>query len=628
MSFVKNILNASGRALRTAFLGMLLASIGIVLSGQIASAQPNVVVFLTDDMGWTDWQYDAALNPNGSIVYETPNLIQLAQQSVVFKNAYSSAPICSPSRASILTGKAPARTTMTNFLPGNPNTTTNLKEPLVWQRNLAGSEVTLAESFKAAGYSTGFFGKWHLGSNPGSGIDPTQNGFDVNIGGNGSGGPETAGGYFAGADGAWVGLPGLDTPGTYPSGTYLSDAVGAKVGDFIQQHAGGPFFIADWDYLVHIPTEAPANLVSKYQTKINTLQGQGANLKGHTNATYAGMMEMLDNSVGALLDHLDDPNGDNNTSDSIRDNTIIVFASDNGGLYGAEGSPTRNLPLREGKGSMYEGGIRVPQMISWTGNNAIGQGVLTTARTSSEDLYPTLLDLAGLWTNPSIPKNATVDGVNIRTALEGGVFDRGNLFWHYPHRSNQDLGSGLINGGSFVSAVSDGAWKLLFFYGDRHYELYNLNSDLGEATNLLAFNPEIARNLSLALRNYLTSTSALMPVCNTTTPGNSAGCTVFNAPVDLPTLLSAPTPGDYNGDSVVNAADYNLWRSEFGSTTHLAADGNGNGVVDTADYVFWRNIFQGLGSGNGGGAVPEPGTALLILLGLLAVAFPARHRGN
>lgn len=598
-----------------------------------ADTPPNVVVFLTDDMGWTDWQYDAALNPNGSIVYETPNLVQLAQQSVVFNNAYSSAPICSPSRASILTGKVPARTTLTNFLPGNPNTTTNLKEPLNWQRNLAGSEVTLAESFKAAGYSTGFFGKWHLGTNPGSiGIDPIENGFDVNIGGNGSGGPENAGGYFAGADGAWAGLPGLDTPGTYPSTTYLSDATAAKVGDFIQQHAGGPFFIADWDYLVHIPTEAPASLVSKYQTKISTLQGQGANLKGHTNATYAGMMEMLDNTVGALLRRLDDPNNDNDTSDSIRDNTIVVFASDNGGLYGAEGSPTRNLPLREGKGSMYEGGIRVPQMISWTGNNAIGEGVLSAARTSSQDLYPTLLDLAGLWTNPSIPKNATVDGVNIRTALEGGAFDRGNLFWHYPHRSNQDLGSGLINGGSFVSAVSNGDWKLLFYYDDRHYELYNLKSDIGEATNLLAFNPGVASSLSLALRNYLTSTSAQMPICNTTSPGNSAGCMILNAPVDLPTLLATPTPGDYNGDTIVDSADYNLWRSEFGSTTHLAADGNGNGVIDTADYVFWRNIFQGLGSGlgggNSGGAVPEPGTALLILLGLFAAAFPARRRGN
>ena len=523
-----------------------------------------------------------------------------------------------------------ARTGVTNYLPGAAHVSATLKEPANWLRDPAASEITLAESLKAAGYATGFFGKWHAGTS-GAATNPLLNGFDVNIGGNSSGGPEVAGGFFAGPDGMWSGLPGLSMPGAYPPDKYLSDALSEKVGNFIQQNAGGPFFVSQWDYLPHIPLEAPQDLKDKYTAKIAALTLQGVDLKGHTNATYAAMLEKLDQSVGALLQRLDDPNNDSDTSDSIRDNTIIIFASDNGGVYHADGNPTRNLPAREGKGSMYDGGIRVPQMVSWTGNPNLAQGTVSSARTSSYDIYPTVLDLTGFLSNPLVPQNTTIDGVSIRTALEGGVFDRGLLYWHYPHRSPQDVTSGQINGGGFVSAVSDSDWKLLFYYEDRHYELYKLTSDIGETTNLLSSNPAIAHDLSLALRNYLTSTNALMPMCNATTPGNSAGCTVLNAPVDLPTLLAAPVPGDYNGDSAVTGADYNLWRANFGSTTHLAADGNRNGIVDSADYTFWRKLFLGVGSGSGLGnsaAVPEPASALSIAIGLVSIAagFPARRR--
>jgi arylsulfatase A len=596
------------------------ASMGISASRPaFATPPPNVVMFLTDDMGWTDWQYNATLNPTGSAVYETPNLMQLANQSVVFRNAYSAAPLCSPTRASILTGQSPARIGMTNIV-GNPGVTSaTLKEPPIVQ-NLPASQITLAESLKAAGYSTGLFGKWHLGSdanNPGS--QPLQNGFDVNIGGNNYGGPDFAGGFFAGSDGCWAGMPGLDTPGTYPADKYLSDALSEKAGAFIQQNATKPFFLANWDFLVHIPMQAPSNLVTKYTNKINQLQSQGVDLKGHINPTYAAMVEKMDQAVGNLLTRLNDPNLDGNTSDSIRDNTIFLFMSDNGGVWspGGEGALTRNLPLREGKGSMYEGGIRIPEMISWTGNPNIAQGTISTARTITYDLYPTLLDLTGV--GSSVPQNSIIDGVNIRSALEGGSFDRGLLVWHYPHRSNQSLFSPSITGGSFVSAIADKDWKLIFFYDDRHYELYNLTTDIGETTNLLAYNPAIVHDLSLALQNYLVSVNAQTPRDKVT-----------SVPVALPPVMSTPIPGDYNGDTVIDVFDYNYWKASFGSTDHLAADGNRNGVVDAGDYTFWRKIFAG-GSGSGASntaSVPEPGSALLFAIAIFSatIAFPARYR--
>ena len=275
-------------------------SVGALLVSSLdvayADPPPNVVVFLADDMGWTDWQFDATLNPTGSMLYETPNLLRLAQQSVSFTDAYATAPLCSPTRASILTGKSPARTRITNIIPSTPNTSATLKEPLI-QTFLPGpvAQPNFVNSLKNNGYTTGLFGKWHLGN-----AGPTNYGFDVNVGGTWFGGPgDGAGGWFAGSDGMWAGLPGLDTPGQYPADKYLSDAISEKVGDFVQQHAGQPFVIANWEYQVHTPLQAPANLITKYQNKIALLQGQGVDLKGHTNAIYAAMMEKMDQDLGA-----------------------------------------------------------------------------------------------------------------------------------------------------------------------------------------------------------------------------------------------------------------------------------------------------------------------------------------
>jgi hypothetical protein len=374
-----------------------------------------------------------------------------------------------------------------------------------------------------------------------------------------------------------------------------------------------------WDYSPHIPLQAPAALVTKYQNKIATLQGQQVELNGHINPTYAAMIEKMDEGLGRLLDRLEDPDGNPGTADSIRDNTIIIFASDNGGVTSRDGQvmiPTGNLPLREGKGSHYEGGIREPLLVSWTGNTNIDQGAQSTARTSLYDIYPTLLDLTGLESDIDVPRNTVIDGVSIRAALEGGAFDRGYLYWHYPHRSPQahELTS-PVDGGSFESAILNGPWKLIFFYEDRHYELYNLDADVGETTNLLSFNPGLGHELSAALNAYLASVGAQMPVKIAT-----------GIAEPLPTVLTAPVAGDYNGNTVVDMADYFVWKMDYGSTTHLAADGNGDRIVNSADYVVWRNLFVGLGSGSGHSTVPEPSGLCLILVAFGCERLLARRR--
>ena len=584
--------------------------------------QPNIVLFLVDDMGWTDWQQDAVLNPTGSALYETPNMLRLAHEGTVFNNAYAASPVCSPTRAAILTGKSPARLRITDFISGTNTATTNLSQPN-WTKNLPASELTLAESLAAAGYNTSFFGKWHMGQNGNPVADPLNNGFDVNVGGAASGNPGFAGGFFAGGDGAWAGMPGLDTPGTYPSDKYLSDALSEQAAGYIAGQVASPsvdpFFLMMSHYLVHTPIQAPASLVSKYTQKISQLQSQGVDLQGHDNATYAGMVEKMDDSLGLLLDRLDDPNGDGDLSDSIRNETVILFASDNGGLYASGGSPTRNLPLREGKGSVYEGGIREPFLVSWTGNAAAGQGVVTDARTSSHDIYPTVLEIAGVLDDGvTLQTPATLrDGVSIKAALEGVAFDRGFQFWHYPHISPQDNNSALIEGGTFVSAVREGDWKLLFFYDDRHFELYNLANDIGETNNVLAENDGIANQLASALHDYLTDTNAQMPINRAT-----------GQPAALPPAIAAILAGDFNNNGQLDVRDWAILRTNLFSdlsdlstaAAYARGDINFDGLVNRFDYAAFRTAFEeAFGPGALGqlesGLVPEPSTAVLLALG-------------
>lgn len=509
-----------------------------LLSISHVAAKPNVVLFFVDDMGWTDWQA-SKFQPHGSPLFETPNMVALANSGVTFSNAYASAPVCSPTRASLMTGKNPAKTRVTDWIGAGNSTGKNICSPVDWTKNLQKKETTLAEAMQSGGYDTAFFGKWHLGQHGNADTTPLTHGYSSNIGGTFAGNPGFAGGFFAGTDGAWIGMPGLDAPQVYPSQQYLSDALAEKAAEYImqsqQREKAKPFFLTMSHYLVHTPLQAPEKLVSKYNKKIDTLRNQGIDLKGHDDATYAAMVEKMDQSLGILMKRLDDPNNDGNHDDSIRDNTIIVFTSDHGGLDTSADAPTDNAPLREGKGSLYEGGTRVPFLVSWPGNDKIAPGSTSAAQAVTHDIYPTLLDLTGV--SGDEVQNAAMDGVSIRTALEGQAFDRGTIYWHYPHISPQDYGSQEMNGGSFVSSIIEGDWKLIYFYDEPHYELYNLATDLGETRNVLHANPGIAISLSQALRDCLVESNAQMPVSIST-----------EEPVDVPPILaSKQTPQQTDG---------------------------------------------------------------------------------
>lgn len=592
-----------------------------------ATDKPNVLLFFVDDLGWTDWQHHPTLNPNGSPVYLTPNLLRLAQEGMVFDNAYASSPVCSPTRASLLTGQTPARHDFTDHSGGGSNTSATLRSP-VFTRSVAGSDTTVAESLGSAagGYDTGFIGKWHAGGGP------TSHGFDFNVAGGGAGCPcDGEGGFFAGPDGRFGNMPGLNVPGSFPADAYLTDVLSDVAESYISTKAADPdpFFLMMAPYQVHVPLQAPADTISKYQTRIQTLTGQGVDLRGHDNAVYAAMVEEMDTALGRALDRLDDPNGDGDPSDSIRDDTIVVFASDNGGLNVSElGYPpaTENAPLRDGKGSLYEAGIRTTFITSWTGNQNIAQGVTTDARVSTHDLYPTLLDLTGLADDPTVPRNEVIEGVSFASALEGGPHDRGLQYWHYPHRSNQHkVGGGAITGGSFVSAIRHDDHKMIFFYETGEWELYDLAADLGESNDLRGTEAQVEFELSLELHAYLKQTGAGLPIR-----------IADGLEVDLPEVLWETLQGDFSGDGVIDATDWQRLKSSFGvdlsQVSALVAyqaggDINLDGVVDRNDFSEFKDAFN---AANGPGAfaamlagVPEPSTGAMLLLGLAGAA--SRH---
>jgi arylsulfatase A len=462
---------------------LLLIGVGVFPCVAAAGSTPNVVVFLVDDMGWSDWEQDG--RPNGSSYYETPSMNRLAQAGVSFSNAYSASPVCSPTRNALVTGKHPARTRMTNWLPGS-NYPSKLSSP-AWNRQLAAEEVTLAEVFRDAGYVTGFVGKWHLGNRGTASEDPLEHGFDSNIAGNYRGGPNSWVGYFADRWGSfrlknlsrWLSVP----------GDYLTDRLTDFAIDFIDRNADhdAPFFLLMSHYGVHTPLQAPSDRVDWYRAKPPSAE--------HSNATYAAMIETVDTSLGRILDRLE--------LKGIRGETIVVFASDNGGSLLA----TSNAPLRGGKGLLYEGGIRTPLVVSWTGERRMAQGSESETVVVTQDLYPTLLELAGL---PGDSKyNEEVDGTSFRAALEGDDLSCGASYWHYPHISPQ---SRDVEGGRFVSAVRAADWKLFYFYEDASWELYDLASDVGEMTDLADECAGIAAELGERMVDWLVAIDAQLPV--------------------------------------------------------------------------------------------------------------------
>lgn len=450
--------------------------------------KPNIVFFLVDDLGWAD------IEPFGAKFYETPNLDKLAKEGMKFTNAYAASPVCSPTRASIMSGKYPATMQTTDWFGAiQPQEAAKRKNyghillPAPYQKRLALEEKTVAEAFKDAGYKTFFAGKWHLGDTPD--LWPEYQGFDINKGGFSAGNPGK-GGYFS----PYNNNPRL-TPG--PSGEYLPMRLAAETNKFIQDNKDQPFFAYFSFYNVHGPINTTPELKAKYIAKRDKMGLKTQFGKEGTNdvrlvqndPTYAGMVEAMDTAVGKVLAKLKELHLD--------DNTIIVFFSDNGGLSISEGAPTSNLPLRGGKGWMYEGGIREPLIIKYP--KMVKGNTVNETPVISNDFYPTLLQMAGL---PLMPKQHT-GGKSILPLLEQKEMKDRSLFWHYPHYGNQ--------GGSPASAVRNGDWKLIHWYEADRYELFNLKDDIYEKNNLLNTNPKETMKLKKELEKWLKKQGALFP---------------------------------------------------------------------------------------------------------------------
>ncbi len=446
--------------------------------------RPNIVFFLVDDLGYMDI---GANNPG--TFYETPNINALAARGMRFAQAYAACPVCSPTRASILTGKYPARVGITDFIgaaqPEKWARPTRLL-PAPYSEQLAHEEITLAEAFKAHGYATFFAGKWHLGPEK---FWPEDQGFDINMGGNDRGGPYGGDKYFSP-----YGNPRLPDG---PAGEHLPDRLACETARFIETNRDRPFLAYLSFYSVHTPLMAREDLRKKYEARAMALpnntpewgeEGERKVRLVQNHAIYAGMVEAMDQAVGKVLAALD--------SAGVAENTIVVFMSDNGGLSTSEGHPTSNLPLRAGKGWLYEGGIREPMIIHAPG--VTGAGTICQTPVTSTDFYPTLLELAGL---PSLPQQH-MDGMSLVPLLKGADLARGPLFWHYPHYGNQ--------GGSPGGAVRDGDWKLIEWY-EGAVELFNLKDDLGEQNDVAAANPQKVKEMKARLDAWRSEVGAKMP---------------------------------------------------------------------------------------------------------------------
>lgn len=451
--------------------------------------RPNIIFILIDDLGWAD------LGCTGSTFYETPNLDRLAAEGALFTDAYAASPVCSPTRASLLTGKYPSTVGVTQYIGGHG---VGALDDVPYHWYLPTNEMSLARALRAGGYRTWHIGKWHLGPRR---CWPDQHGFDVNIGGCEWGHPKS---YFSPYQ--------SPTLSDGPDGEYLTDRLTDEAIALIESADDTPFFLNLWHYAVHIPIDSPPDLVAKYRAKAEALgldridpfapgerfavwHQRDARVVRRTiqsDPDYAAMMENLDTNVGRLLDALE--------RSGKAENTIVIFTSDNGGLATAEGSPTCNAPLAEGKGWTQEGGVRVPFLVRWP--TVVAPGSRVSEPITSPDLYPTLLAAVGLEPQPE----QHVDGQDMSALLRGEQLPRGPIFFHYPHYSNQ--------GGRPSTAVRDGEWKLVHDWETDADQLFHLNEDPGEQTELSATEPERTRALREILLDWVASTPALVPAPN------------------------------------------------------------------------------------------------------------------
>jgi arylsulfatase A len=491
--------------------------------------KPNIIIFLIDDLGWSD------VGCFGSTFYETPNIDKLAKEGVKFTNAYAACHVCSPSRAAILSGKYPARLNMTDWLPGRNDFAYQKLKNVEVNQQMPYEETTLAEALKSNGYNTAIIGKWHLGEAP---SDPTKHGFDMHLpAGWAKGWPLT---YYSPFN-----LAGYDGK----PGDYLTDDLTDEALKYMESNKNNPFFLYFSHFTVHDPIEGRKDLVEKYNKKLAgmpkpktpayilegdpdndplTIEERATLVKDpaykpygqlprgtvkikqrQDNTNFASMVETMDESMGRVMTKLKDL--------GIDKNTIIIFASDNGGMSAANfGRPskkvdstrldkfysTSNLPLRGAKGWNYEGGIRIPLIVKWAG--AKKAGAVSDVPVIHTDFYPTILEMAGI---APMPKQH-VDGKSIVPLLKGEkTINRDAIYWHFPHYSNHGMQS--PNG-----AVRYKNWKLIEYYENNTVQLFDLSKDMGELHDLAKEQPEKVKELTNMLHKWRTEVGAKMMAPN------------------------------------------------------------------------------------------------------------------
>ncbi len=536
----------------------------------------NVVLIVADDLGWRD------SSVYGSQFYRTPSLEKFASEGVTFTRAYSASPLCSPTRASLLTGLYPGRLGLTGadgHLPAErlealaPDTDAPIRAAAGVQSvtRLKPDYLTIAEVLKSEGYATAFLGKWHLG--PGN-FGPAEQGFDFVAGGGEHSGPP--GGYFA----PW---PDPRVPAA-PGGTAIGDVMADAAIGFIDKHRQQPFFLTLFQYEVHAPYQASPEDADPFRSGIDPTDPQQS-------PTMGAMVEQMDRNIGQILDHL--------AASGLADSTVVIFSSDNGGnMYDAVDGvyPTSNAPLRGGKGNNYEGGVRVPLIVKWPG--VTGAGTRSEHIVSTVDFFPTILDVLGVEGVPEVH----VDGTSFAPALLGKSSPRAPVISHFPHNVP-------VTGNRPNASIFDGRWKLYRFFHDGvdrsdRFELYDLSLDEGEQNNLTAAEPEILEQLAAQLDTHLQSTGSVIPLANVRAApiliggwqlGNSTligvhdGAATFSSDRQDPWIVTDTTP-QYDGPM----------KLQFG----LRSNGSGPG------RVYW--------STHGGQAMNEK----------TAVAFDVQHDGD
>jgi arylsulfatase A-like enzyme len=466
-----------------------LGAVEISSEVQQKDRSPNIVFVLADDLGWKD------LGCYGSSFYDTPNCDRLAREGIRFTNAYAAAPVCSPTRISILTGKHPARTQTTEYFGGptakqwRETHNTRVLSPAITE-HLELDEITLPEMLRSRGYKTFFAGKWHCGEEP---FWPQYQGFQQNLGGWTQGGPYGGEKYFSPYENPML--------KDGPAGEHLPDRLASETIDFIERNSDRPFFAFLSMYSVHTPLMARKDLQAKYEKKRERLKLEAKwsqedsvwgdkpmGVRMTQDAVYAGMVEAMDQAVGRVMATLDRL--------LLTENTIVIFVSDNGGLSTSSGKwvPTSCAPLRAGKGWLYEGGIRVPMMIRWP--QMIAAEKTSDTPVITNDLFATLASVTG----QDRPKEEFRDGNDLSGLWQEQDFPPRNLYWHYPHFGNQ--------GGFPGAVVRSGDWKLIRNFENNTTELYNLKQDIGETRNQAAEQAEIAFRLTKDLEKWQNSVNA------------------------------------------------------------------------------------------------------------------------